>query len=171
MYESQRLCAELNAGQITILSSEKSTFMFNPRDGLRASNHQSANISNLKVPNTKKSFTNTLEARLESTMLNLNNVEAAWSTLRDTVYKTAMECLGPIFIDDEVNAHLAKASVAFGRLTKSIWTRQTITIETKIKVYNAAVLTTPLYGCKTWTACTVQMPCKDEAKSLPYHQP
>ncbi len=48
-----------------------------------------------KVPNTKQSFANTLEARLESTMLGLNNVETAWSTLRDTVCSTAMECLGP----------------------------------------------------------------------------
>lgn len=54
-------------------------------------------------------------------------------------------------IDDEVNARLAKASVAFGRLYKNVWDRRGITTETKIKVYRAVVLTTLLYGCEAWT--------------------
>ena len=54
-------------------------------------------------------------------------------------------------IDDEVNARLAKASIAFGRLHKNVWNRRGITTETKIKVYRAMVLTTLLYGCETWT--------------------
>ena len=56
-----------------------------------------------------------------------------------------------VVIDDEVNARLAKASVAFGRLHKNVWNRRGITIETKIKVYRAIVLPTLLYGCETWT--------------------
>ena len=56
-----------------------------------------------------------------------------------------------IVIDDEVNARLAKAGAAFERHPKSVWTRRGITIKTKIKVYKAAVLTTLLYGCETWT--------------------
>ena len=54
-------------------------------------------------------------------------------------------------IDDEVNTRLAKASVAFGRLHKNVWNRRGITLETKLKVYRAVVLTTLLYGCETWT--------------------
>ena len=53
--------------------------------------------------------------------------------------------------DDEVNARLAKASVALGRLHKNVWNRRGTTQETKIKVYRDIVLTTPLYGCETWT--------------------
>ena len=49
-------------------------------------------------------------------------------------------------IDDEVNARLAKASVAFGRLYKNVWNGTGITIETKIKVYSAVILTTLLHG-------------------------
>ena len=56
-----------------------------------------------------------------------------------------------VVIDDEVNARLAKASSAFGRLYKNVWNRRGITTETKIKVYRAIVLTTLLYGCETWT--------------------
>ena len=56
-----------------------------------------------------------------------------------------------VVIDDEVNARLAKASAAFGRLYKNVWNRRGITTVTKIKVYRAIVLTTLLYGCETWT--------------------
>ena len=54
-----------------------------------------------------------------------------------------------IVIDDEVNARLAKASAAFGRLHKNVWNRRAITLEKKIKVYWAIVLTL-LYGCESW---------------------
>ena len=56
-----------------------------------------------------------------------------------------------VVIDDEVNARLAKASAAFSRLNKNVWARKDITLETKIKVYQAIVLTTLLYGCQSWT--------------------
>ena len=45
-----------------------------------------------------------------------------------------------IIMDDKVNTRLTKASAAFSRPEA-----------TKIKVYRAVVLTTLLYGCKTWT--------------------
>lgn len=38
-----------------------------------------------------------------------------------------------VVIDGEVNARLAKASVAFGRLYKNVWDRRGITTKTKIK--------------------------------------
>ena len=56
-----------------------------------------------------------------------------------------------IVIDDEVNARLAKASAAFSRLHKNMWNRRGITLETKIKVYWAIVLTILLYDFKLWT--------------------
>ena len=53
--------------------------------------------------------------------------------------------------DDEVNARIAKASVAFGRLCDSVWDRSGIRLDTKLKVYKAVVLPTLLYACETWT--------------------
>ena len=53
-------------------------------------------------------------------------------------------------IDDEVNARLAGASAAFGRLHNNLWNRRGITLETKVKVYRTVVLTTLLYGCESW---------------------
>ena len=54
-------------------------------------------------------------------------------------------------IDDEINARLAKANAAFGRLHKNVWNRKGIKQQTKIKVYRAVVLTSLLYGCESWT--------------------
>ena len=45
-----------------------------------------------------------------------------------------------VHIDDEVNARIAKASAAFGRLRGSIWDRSGIRLDTTL-----------LYACETWT--------------------
>ena len=58
-----------------------------------------------------------------------------------------------VHIDDEVNARIAKASAAFGRLRGSIWDRSGIRLDTKLKVYRSVVLPTLLYACETWTVC------------------
>ena len=56
-----------------------------------------------------------------------------------------------VHIDDEVNARIAKASAAFGRLRLSIWDRSGIRLETKLKGYRSVVLPTLLYACEHWT--------------------
>ena len=56
-----------------------------------------------------------------------------------------------VYIDDEVTARTAKASVAFGRLRTNVWERNGIRLDTKLKVYKAVVLPTLLYACETWT--------------------
>ena len=56
-----------------------------------------------------------------------------------------------VHIDDEVNARIAKASAAFGRLRGSIWDQSGIRLDTKLKVYRSVMLPTLLYACKTWT--------------------
>ena len=44
-----------------------------------------------------------------------------------------------VYIDDEVNARIAKASTAFGRLRGSVWDWSGIRLDTKLKVYKAVV--------------------------------
>ena len=53
-----------------------------------------------------------------------------------------------VHIDDEVNARIAKASAAFGRLRGSIWDRSGIRLDTKLKVYRSVVQPTLLYEAK-----------------------
>ena len=54
-------------------------------------------------------------------------------------------------IDAEITARIAKATAAFGRLTKRLWANRNIRLDTKISVYKAAVITSLLFGCGTWT--------------------
>ena len=56
-----------------------------------------------------------------------------------------------VHIDDETDARIAKASVAFGRLRSSVWERKGVSLSTKLSVYRAIVLNTLLYACETWT--------------------
>ena len=51
-----------------------------------------------------------------------------------------------VHIDDEVNARIAKASAAFGRLRGSVWDRSGIRLDIKLKVYKAVVLPTLLHA-------------------------
>ena len=53
--------------------------------------------------------------------------------------------------DAEITARIAKATSAFGRLTKRLWNNRNIKIHTKISVYQAAVVTSLLFGCEAWT--------------------
>ena len=54
-------------------------------------------------------------------------------------------------IDEEVSYRIARASAAFGRLRDTVWEQRGLTKETKLKVYQAIVLPSLLYACKTWT--------------------
>ena len=53
--------------------------------------------------------------------------------------------------DAEITARIAKATAAFGRLTKRLWNNRNIRVDTKVAVYKAAVVTSLLFGCETWT--------------------
>ena len=52
------------------------------------------NVNKIKIGTIKQSFAATLEKHLESIVLDDQDVEAAWGMLCDTIYNTAMECLG-----------------------------------------------------------------------------
>ena len=54
-------------------------------------------------------------------------------------------------IDNEVDARIAKASTAFGRLRKKVWESNGLITRTKLKVYKAVILPSLLYSCETWT--------------------
>jgi len=55
-------------------------------------------------------------------------------------------------IDAEINNRISKANSTFGRLWEKVWERRGISLNTKLKVYHAVVLTSSVYGCETWTA-------------------
>ncbi|XP_063594923.1 uncharacterized protein LOC134771899 [Penaeus indicus] len=53
-------------------------------------------------------------------------------------------------IDKEIDSRLAKANSSFGRLYQRVGKNENLTNSTKISVYRAVVLTTLLYGAKSW---------------------
>ena len=53
------------------------------------------NITKLKDIPTKQSFVEALDEQFDAILLDEQNMKAAWITLQDTIYCTAMECLGP----------------------------------------------------------------------------
>jgi transcription termination factor 2 len=54
-------------------------------------------------------------------------------------------------LDKEIVARIQKASQALGRLRTKVLQHKDIRLSTELKVYNAIVLPSLLYGCETWT--------------------
>jgi len=54
-------------------------------------------------------------------------------------------------LDKEIALRISKASQALGRLRTRVLNQHSIRLSTKLKVYNAVVLPSLLYGCETWT--------------------
>jgi hypothetical protein len=54
-------------------------------------------------------------------------------------------------LDSELDARIGKASATLARLSQRVWKNKKLTINTKIAVYRACVLSTLLYASETWT--------------------
>ena len=54
-------------------------------------------------------------------------------------------------LDKEIASRISKASQALGRLRNRLLNHHNVTLDTKLKVYRAVVLSSLLYGCETWT--------------------
>jgi hypothetical protein len=67
-------------------------------------------------------------------------------------------------VDSEISTRLGIASTAFGRLTKRVWNNRHLGIKTKVRVYEACVLSILLYGAETWATYRPQ-----ESKLSAFH--
>uniref|UniRef100_H2ZTC0 Endonuclease-reverse transcriptase n=1 Tax=Latimeria chalumnae TaxID=7897 RepID=H2ZTC0_LATCH len=56
----------------------------------------------------------------------------------------------------ELDVRIGKASVTFGRLTSRVWNDKLLTLNTKVSIYQACVLSTLLYGCESWVTYSKQ---------------
>jgi len=54
-------------------------------------------------------------------------------------------------LDEEINSRIGKSAATFGKLTQRAWENKYLKESTKIKIYEACVLSTLLYGAETWT--------------------
>ena len=68
-------------------------------------------------------------------------------------------------LDPEVDSRLTKASKAFEGLRRTVWRRKELSTKTKVRIYQASVLSTLMYGSETWA------PTKTHIKRLEtFHQ-
>ena len=54
-------------------------------------------------------------------------------------------------IDSELNKRIGKAAMTLSTLTKHAWSNNKLSDHTKVNVYRACVISTLLYGSKSWT--------------------
>ena len=54
-------------------------------------------------------------------------------------------------LDTEISKRIAKAAAVMGKLNKRVWGNNQLTENTKLKVYQACVLSTLLFSSESWT--------------------
>ena len=54
-------------------------------------------------------------------------------------------------LDVEINARIGKAATVRAKLNKRVWQNINLTMNTRLKVYQACVTSILLYGSETWT--------------------
>ena len=59
-------------------------------------------------------------------------------------------------LDTELNRRIGKAAVTIAKLTKRVWENKMPTENTKMRVYQACLLSTLLYGSESWTTYMCQ---------------
>ena len=53
-------------------------------------------------------------------------------------------------LDSEIDKRIAKTAAVLSKLSKRVWENSQLTFNTKLKVYQACVLSTLLYGSESW---------------------
>ena len=59
-------------------------------------------------------------------------------------------------LDPEIDKRIGKAATTLAHLTSRVWTNPKLTMKMKMAVYNTCILSTLLYGSKTWTTYACQ---------------
>ena len=54
-------------------------------------------------------------------------------------------------LDVELNTHIGKAATVMAKLNKRVWQNISLTMNTRLKLYQACVTSILLYGSETWT--------------------
>ena len=64
----------------------------------------------------------------------------------------------------EIKAHIGKAATVMAKLNKRVWQNINLTMNTRLKVFQACITSILLYGSETWTPFARQ-----EAKLNSFH--
>ena len=63
---------------------------------------------------------------------------------------------GNLSLEPKLSRRIGKASAVTSQLSKHVWENKKLTLNTNMKVYQACVLSTLLYGSETWPTYSVQ---------------
>lgn len=55
-----------------------------------------------------------------------------------------------VSLDTELNKRIGKAATSFARLNNRVWGNSKLTVQTKVQVYKACILSTLLYANESW---------------------
>ena len=72
-------------------------------------------------------------------------------------------------LDMETQSRISAAATAYNKLSKRIFCNNDILSNTKIKVYNAIIIPTLLYGCETWVTYRKHVKQLDSFETNPAH--
>eukprot|EP00745_Piridium_sociabile_P017961 TRINITY_DN26814_c0_g1_i11.p1 TRINITY_DN26814_c0_g1~~TRINITY_DN26814_c0_g1_i11.p1 ORF type:complete len:515 (+),score=121.07 TRINITY_DN26814_c0_g1_i11:351-1895(+) len=99
-----------------------------------------------------------LTVSLQKTNVMVQNAEPPSVTINDHTLEVVSQFtyLGSIITDNlsldaELNKRIGRASATMARLSQRVWNNGMLTINTKMAVYRACVLSTLLYASETWT--------------------
>lgn len=72
-----------------------------------------------------------------------------------------------LFLDAEINSRIGKAATVISKMSKKVWNNNNnkLSLDTKLKMDQACLLSTIHYGSETWTTYTRQ---ERRAKHLPH---
>jgi len=59
-------------------------------------------------------------------------------------------------LDTEISSRIGKGAAVMSKLNKRVWSNSQLTVNTKLRVYQACVLSTLLYGSESWTTYASQ---------------
>ena len=74
-------------------------------------------------------------------------------------------------LEPEISSRIAKASAVMSKLHKRVWSNNNLTVNTKMQVYKACVLSTLLYSSESWTSYAAQETPKHLSSPLPSAHP
>ena len=72
-----------------------------------------------------------------------------------------------IAASEDVTSRIGKALGAFARLNRCLWSRHQLSIKTKMRVFNAIVKPTLLYGAECWTLLASYLQTKCLSNAMP----
>ena len=126
-------------------------------DSSKGSQAHVGNLASQSVSRRPRSW-----GKMSAVLQTSTSATTHWRVVDEFVY-LGSTISSNLSLDTELNARIGKASTAMARLATRVWDNSMLTTNTKMKVYQACVLSTLLYSSETRTLYSRQ---KTQTKHL-----